>query len=70
VLANIISSVLTALLPTIAAALTPDGEAVVSGILVEERAEMLEVLEGSGWTLLDEDVEGTWYTARIARCDV
>ena len=67
VLANIISSVLTALLPTIATALTPDGEAVLSGILVEERPTMLAVLEGSGWTLLDEDVEGLWWSARIAR---
>jgi ribosomal protein L11 methyltransferase len=67
VLANIISSVLTALLPAIAAALTADGEAVLSGILVAERDEMLEVLDGSGWTVLGEDVEGSWWSARIAR---
>jgi ribosomal protein L11 methyltransferase len=66
VLANIISSVLIELLPTIAAALTPDGEAVLSGILVEERPMMLGQL-ASGWTLLDEDVEGSWWSARIAR---
>jgi ribosomal protein L11 methyltransferase len=70
VLANIISSVLTGLLPTIAAALTPDGEAVLSGILVEERASMLTVLEGSGWAVLDEDVEGIWWTARVARSGI
>ena len=67
VLANIISSVLTGMLPAIAAALTADGEAVLSGILVEERAAMLAVLEGTGWTLLTEDVEGMWWSARIAR---
>lgn len=67
VLANIISSVLAGLLTTIAESLTPDGEAVLSGILLEERAAMLEVLEGSGWALLDEDVEGLWWSARIAR---
>ena len=67
VLANIISSVLLELLPVIAAALTRDGEAVLSGILVEERAMMLDALATSGWTLLGEDSEGAWWSARIAR---
>ena len=67
VLANIISSVLRALLPAIAAALTPDGEAVLSGILAEERDDMLAFLADQGWTLLDEDREGQWWSARIAR---
>ena len=67
VLANIISSVLLDLLPTIADALTPDGEAVLSGILVEERAMMLDALATSDWTLLGEDTEGAWWSARIAR---
>jgi ribosomal protein L11 methyltransferase len=67
VLANIISSVLTAMLPTIAESLTSDGEAVLSGILVEERPRMLGVFEAGGWRLVAEDVEGTWWTARIAR---
>jgi ribosomal protein L11 methyltransferase len=67
VLANIISSVLLELLPAIAAALTDDGEAVLSGILVEERAMMLEALTAGGWTLFGEDAEGAWWSARIAR---
>jgi ribosomal protein L11 methyltransferase len=67
VLANIISSVLTEMLPTIATSLTADGEAVLSGILVEERAAMLATLDAGGWTLLDEDEEGLWWSARIAR---
>jgi ribosomal protein L11 methyltransferase len=67
VLANIISSVLTEMLPTIATSLTADGEAVLSGILVEERAAMLATLDAGGWTLLDEDEEGMWWSARIAR---
>jgi ribosomal protein L11 methyltransferase len=65
VLANIISSVLIELLPMIAESLTSDGEAILSGILVEERAMMLEVLSSS-WTLTAEDVEGMWWSARIA----
>jgi ribosomal protein L11 methyltransferase len=67
VLANIISSVLNGMLPTIAASLTGDGEAVLSGILVEERRAMLEVLEATGWMLVEEDVEGMWWSARIVR---
>jgi ribosomal protein L11 methyltransferase len=67
VLANIISSVLTTMLPTIAASLTSDGEAVLSGILLEERAAMLDVLHAGGWELTGEDVEGMWWSARITR---
>jgi ribosomal protein L11 methyltransferase len=67
VLANIISSVLLELLPVIARSLTPDGEAVLSGILVEERAMMLDALAAAGWAVLGEDEEGAWWSARIAR---
>jgi ribosomal protein L11 methyltransferase len=67
VLANIISSVLLELLPVIGEALTDDGEAVLSGILVEERPMMLGALDADGWTLLGEDAEGAWWSARIAR---
>lgn len=67
VLANIISSVLREMLPAIAGALTPDGVAVLSGILVEERAAMLAFLDASGWMLVAEDQEGQWWSAQIAR---
>ncbi len=67
VLANIISSVLVALLPTIAASLTGDGEAVLSGILVEERDAMLATLDAGGWRVTADVVEGMWWSARIAR---
>ena len=67
VLANIISSVLTAMLPTIAASLTSDGEAVLSGILLDERAGMRTVLEAGGWRIIADDVEGLWWSVRIAR---
>jgi ribosomal protein L11 methyltransferase len=67
VLANIISSVLLDLLPTIAAALTPDGEAVLSGILLEEREMMLAALADMGWDIRAEDAEGLWWSAHIAR---
>jgi ribosomal protein L11 methylase PrmA len=55
------------MLPKIASSLTPDGVAILSGILVEEREMMLNAFEDSGWTVLAEDVEGLWWSARIAR---
>jgi len=65
--ANIISSVLIDLLPIIAAALAADGRAILSGILVSEREEMLRVLDGSSWRVVEEDLEDNWWSATIAR---
>jgi ribosomal protein L11 methyltransferase len=67
VLANIISSVLVTLLPTIASALAHGGRAILSGLLHDERADMLSVLETSGWRLEAEDHEDVWWSAVIAR---
>ena len=66
VLANIISSVLVELLPAIHAALTGDGEAILSGILVDEREHMLDVL-AHDWRVSDEAHEGQWWSVAIAR---
>jgi ribosomal protein L11 methyltransferase len=67
VLANIISSVLTALLPSIAAALAPGGCAILSGILQEERPQMLAALADGGWRVQAEDAEEVWWSVRVAR---
>jgi ribosomal protein L11 methyltransferase len=67
VLANIISSVLLELLPVIEASLTADGAAIISGILQEERATMLDALAVRGWRVLAEDAEDIWWSASIAR---
>ncbi len=67
VLANIVSSVLVELLPGIASALTSDGEAILSGILVEERDTMLALLGRSGWSVTREDVEGDWWSVALRR---
>jgi ribosomal protein L11 methyltransferase len=67
VLANIISSVLVGLLPVIGRALTADGEAILSGILWEERDEMLPLLAAQGWAVTGEDREDAWWSVRIAR---
>jgi ribosomal protein L11 methyltransferase len=65
VLANIASLALLQLLPVIGAALSADGVAVISGVLVSEsqgfRARMQD------WRTLEEHVEGDWWTAAIAR---
>ena len=67
VLANILSSVLLELLPAIRSALADDGEAILSGILLEERDTMLAAIARGGWRVVAEDVEGAWWTTRIAR---
>jgi ribosomal protein L11 methyltransferase len=66
VLANIISSVLIELLPVIAAALRPGGTAILSGILLEERDTMQQVLAAHGWRLLADDAEDIWWSVSIA----
>jgi ribosomal protein L11 methyltransferase len=67
VLANIISSVLLDLLPTIAAALAPDGVAILSGILVEEKPSIEMAATSSGWRILDSDAEGAWWSVALGR---
>jgi len=67
VTANIISSVLTELLPMIGRSLSDGGVAILSGILVEERDEMLAVISAGGWTVLNEDAEELWWSVSITR---
>ena len=67
VLANIISSVLVELLPVIASSLSSGGEAILSGILLEERDHMRDVLDGGGWRITAEDEEDIWWSVAIAR---
>jgi ribosomal protein L11 methyltransferase len=67
VLANIISSVLVPLLPLMASALVARGRAILSGILREERSEMLTALDAGDWRVDREDIEDIWWTVAIAR---
>lgn len=67
VLANIVSSVLRRLLPSIAGALSEDGRAILSGILLEERAEMQSTLREAGWRIEASDEENLWWSVTIAR---
>ena len=65
VTANIISSVLIELLPTIAPSLEPGGYAILSGILVAERPMMTEHLVSAGWRITGEVEEGEWWSATV-----
>jgi len=67
VLANIISPVITELLPVIERALADDGRAILSGVLAAEREQMLVVLGSRGWCVVEEDAEDVWWSASIAR---
>lgn len=63
--ANIQLTVLTPLLPAMGDALTDDGEAILSGILVAEREEMLATLASHGWTVKREDAEEAWWSVHV-----
>lgn len=67
VLANIISSVLESMLPAIASSLEHGGAAILSGILAEERAHMVRVLDAHGWRITAEDAEDIWWSVAISR---
>jgi ribosomal protein L11 methyltransferase len=66
ILANIISSVLIQLLPTMRTSLCSGGQAVLAGILHEERAAMVDALDADGWVVEREDTEDVWWSVQIA----
>jgi ribosomal protein L11 methyltransferase len=66
VLANIISSVLIELLPSIKSALKPTGKAILSGILLEERPLMLGEIEKANFIVEAEDTEEQWWSVLIS----
>jgi len=71
VLANILSSVITGMLGVIGAAVSTGGAAILSGILVTERAAMLEaVAAAGGWTVARETSEGEWWAVVLERVAV
>ena len=67
VLANILATAVIELLPTIAAALTPDGRAIVSGILVTEHSSVERAASESGFRVTDSVEDGLWWSATLAR---
>lgn len=67
VLANIISSVLTPMLPLIFDSLSIGGLAILSGILREESDAMLGEIRKGLWTIVAEDREDEWWSVLIER---
>lgn len=68
VLANILSSVITVMLPVIGASMMPGGAAIFSGILVSERDAMLAAFTAAGgWQLVRETSEGEWWAVVVER---
>jgi ribosomal protein L11 methyltransferase len=66
VIANILSSVIIAMLPAIKSSLAVGGQAILAGILTEERATMAEALDAGGWVIEREDTEDVWWSVQIA----
>jgi ribosomal protein L11 methyltransferase len=66
VLANIISSVLLQLLPVIHDSLDEPGFAILSGILADEKEQILDAL-GERWMVLSTDTEEGWWSVLIER---
>jgi ribosomal protein L11 methyltransferase len=67
VIANIISSVLIAMLPMMKSSLASGGQAILAGILSEERDAMVRALDAGGWAIEREDTEDVWWSVQIAR---
>jgi ribosomal protein L11 methyltransferase len=67
IVANIVSPVLLQLLPVMAEALAPGGVGILSGILLEERDEILAALDASGWRVAATDSEDIWWTVAAER---
>jgi ribosomal protein L11 methyltransferase len=66
ILANIISSALLSMLPVMRESLSPGGQAILSGILREEREEVAAALAADGWAIERETEEDVWWTVQIA----
>jgi ribosomal protein L11 methyltransferase len=65
VLANILSSVIKPLLPSMVSALRPGGRIIVSGILQSEAEEVLSSAARAGLDLVREDREEEWWSALL-----
>ncbi len=68
ILANIISGVILQLLPTMRAAVEPDGCVIISGILVSEREELIAAAREHGFSTGEEVADGDWWSAELTPC--
>ncbi|HVF38803.1 MAG TPA: 50S ribosomal protein L11 methyltransferase [Gemmatimonadaceae bacterium] len=67
ILANILSSVLLEMLSVIGACVPTGGHAILSGILVEERASMIAAFPSAGFEITAEDTEEGWWSVLLSR---
>lgn len=63
--ANVLSGVLTPLLPHFAAALRPRGRVILGGILDHEAAAITRAADAAGLRLAGERLEGEWWTCLL-----
>lgn len=61
VVSNISAASLTAMLPGFAVCLHPEGELILSGLLIEEAGSFEAALEDRGFTLLERETRGLWW---------
>jgi ribosomal protein L11 methyltransferase len=66
VIANIISSVIMAMLPLIRSSLAKNGQAILAGILTGEKDTMVAAIVKGGWAIEREDTEDVWWSVQIA----
>jgi ribosomal protein L11 methylase PrmA len=50
----------------IRSSLASGGQAILAGILSEERAAMVSALDAGGWMVEREDTEDAWWSVQIA----
>lgn len=67
IVANVLSGVLTPLMPAFRTALRDGGSLILGGILDHEAAAVREAATAAGLTLAAEDCEGEWWTGLMRR---
>lgn len=65
ILANILSGVIRPLLPAFRSALKEGGRLIVSGIMQQERDEVVEAAHATGFRVASEDREEEWWSALL-----
>jgi ribosomal protein L11 methylase PrmA len=66
IVANILSSVITPMLPLMKSSLSAGGQAILAGIMTDEASAMVDALAAGGWAIEREDTEDIWWSVQIA----
>lgn len=67
IVANIVSSVLTEMLPVFDRALAAGGDVIVGGVLRAEHVAFTQAANDAGWTLVAERHDGDWWGGHLQR---